>query len=577
MGSKIAAAIPRASDLDAARDAELLEHCRGSLALAEEAGILLDNARTYVSCVLSVDGANARGKELRGVLSVLSSKIDGATASLDLLLVLSPESFFDEFLRDPRVQSHAFRLRQARKLRKRKLGLDMERLLSAMEPDGFAAWGALYDTLAGTLTCEPALPGGPMKMGLAEAASLLRGGGRPVREAAWRAINESYSRHAETCAAMLNSIAGWRLTEYSLRSHTESLHFLDPALHQNRMRRSTLEAMMTAVDEAAELGKKALMLQARLMGLRALAPWDLLAGPPSLGAEAPKPIAFAEGLSLVERAYGAVDPSMAAFVRNEAAARRIEARSLPGKRPGAYCTRFPKSRNPRVYMTYGGSLSEISTLAHELGHAYHGHLLRELPLAESRYPMALAETASTFAETALGELLAEEAKDSDALLEVAWAEAQDAATFLLNIPARLAFESRFYELRAGKPLGPEVLSELMKEAWVRYYGDSLSEYDGMFWCSKLHFYKTGVSFYNFPYTFGYLFSLGVYARREVLGKDFHRAYAALLKDTGRMEVEELAERHLGVDVQGQDFWKGSIQIVRRKVERFAGLVDRLAG
>jgi oligoendopeptidase F len=300
---------------------------------------------------------------------------------------------------------------------------------------------------------------------------------------------------------------------------------------------------------------------------------------------------------------------MGDFVLEMRDARRIEARVLPTKRPGAYCTRFPKTRTPRVFLTYRGALSDVSTLAHELGHAYHGKLLAGLPLAETEYPMNLAETASTFAETALGDYLDSLGQGSGAaggqaaggqaaggsgssgaagapdglsraelagLLEVAWSDAQDAATFLVNIPARFAFEKAFYERRAEKPLGPAALSALMEETMREHYGDSLSEYDPGFWRSKLHFYMSGLSFYNFPYTFGYLFSLGVYARRAELGKGFHEAYCALLRDTGRMETEALAERHLGVDLRKPDFWRASVDIVRRKVDRFESLVERLA-
>jgi len=564
-----------ASTPENAATAELLERCRSAMVLAEEASMLQENTRVYVSCRLSVDGSDIRGKELRGEIGSRSARLLGAAAPLELLLTLAPDSFFSRFLDDGRVARQRFRLEQLRKLRDQRLSLESERLLSAFSTDGFHAWGNLYDSLSGTLSCSVEQDGKRMSMGIAEAASLLRSPDRPRREAAWRAVNGAYAGHEETLAAILDALAGWRLVEYGLRSTRSTVHFLDPSLHQNRMRRSTLDALISVVDESKELGREALRLQAKLLGVERLAPWDILAGAPELRGAEGRPLDFEAALALVARAYAGVHPSMAEFVRGEAAARHIEARALAAKRPGAYCTEFPKSRSTRVFMTYGGSLSDVSTLAHELGHAYHSSLLADLPLPEADYPMSLAETASTFAETLLGELLAEEAEDDRSLLPVAWSDARNAATFLLNIPARLAFESRFYERRKERPLGPETLSALMREAWADYYGDALSEYDGSFWCSKLHFYKTGVSFYNYPYVFGYLFSLGLYARRETLGGEFHARYAALLRDTGRMEVEELARRHLGVDLSAPEFWRGSLSILRRKVERFGSLASRL--
>jgi len=187
--------------------------------------------------------------------------------------------------------------------------------------------------------------------------------------------------------------------------------------------------------------------------------------------------------------------------------------------------------------------------------------------------MNLAETASTFAETALSDYLSDSPGTGLARrLELGWSDAQDAATFLLNVPARFAFEKAFYEARAEKPLGPAALSDLMGQAWDSYYGESLAGRDPDFWKGKLHFYMSGRSFYNFPYTFGYLFSLGLYARRPLLGGDFPGAYRALLRDTGRMESEELAQKHLGVELGGEDFWQTSIDLIRSRLDRFEALL-----
>jgi len=230
---------------------------------------------------------------------------------------------------------------------------------------------------------------------------------------------------------------------------------------------------------------------------------------------------------------------------------------------------------------YGDSLSELSTLAHELGHAWHGEVLRAVPRMESRYPMTLAETASTFAEAALGDFLASEATaggDAGAAgLELAWSDAQDAATFLVNIPARFEFECRLREARPSGPLGPDALCGLMRASWEEWYGDSLSGYDEWYWASKLHFHMTGTSFYNYPYSFGYLFSLGVYARRRELGPRFPEAYVGLLRDTGRMEAEEVAARHLGVDISRPDFWLAGAGMVEEKVSRFERLAAGASG
>ncbi|MBL8967243.1 MAG: M3 family oligoendopeptidase [Spirochaetaceae bacterium] len=594
-----AAALPRAEALDPAAESALAAAVLRSFVVGEELDRLFGNCRVYANCVASVDGSNARAKELRGVFSSLGARIDKAGSAFALLLARASEPFVAAVLADPAAAPEAFRVGQSRKYRDRLLELVEEKVAAALSPDGLHAWGRLYDAITGSAKARLRLPGSkevpagaapasaaasaapaaPAErvIGLSEAAALLRDADRGVREAAFRAQTEAFAVHEESLAAILNAIAGWRLAEYGMRSRKAPMHFLDAALASNRLERATLDAMLGVVAENRELGRRALRLQARLMGVERLSCFDTLAPAPRVGGLEGKTYSFAEGLELVRGAYASVDPAMGDFVLEMRDSGRIEARVLPAKRPGAYCTRFPKTRAPRVFQTYRGALADVSTLAHELGHAYHGKLLASLPLAETEYPMNLAETASTFAETALGDYLdSRSAADPAGRLEVAWSDAQDAATFLVNIPARFAFEKAFYERRAEKPLGAAALSELMDATMREHYGDALSEYDAGFWKSKLHFYMSGLSFYNFPYTFGYLFSLGVYARRADLGAGFHKAYCALLRDTGRMETEDLAEKHLGVDLRKPDFWRASVAMVKAKVDRFEAVVDGLA-
>ncbi|HPE89068.1 MAG TPA: M3 family oligoendopeptidase [Spirochaetales bacterium] len=576
-GQSLAGHVEKAPGLDPIADAGTVAELARTMDRVDEAGATLRNLSVYVNCVLSTNGSDAEAAATRGYLSSLRAALGAAEAPLVLVLKLCPEQFFAAFCSLPGMARFRFALAQERKARARALPLPAERAIATMSADGLHAWGGLYDAITGTLRCRALGPdGSESTVGLAKAASLLKRPERRVRESAWRGINAALSEHRHSLAAILNSIAGWRGAEGGLRSHTEPGHYLDESLRQNRLSRATLEAMMGVIRESRELGRRALRAQAGLYGVERLGPWDILAPAPLADGTTPAGIPFDRGLETVKRAYASVHPSMGDFVGRMAASGRVEGRVEDGKRPGAYCTEFPKSRSQFVYTTYQGALSELSTLAHELGHAYHCEAMRDIPLAESEYPMALAETASTFAETVLGEMLASEASDDAERLELAWSDAQDAATFLVNIPARFEFESRFYERRPSGPVGPDELRSVMRDAWAEWYGDSLSEYDEWYWASKLHFHKTAVSFYNYPYSFGYLFSLGVYARRPELGDGFHDAYVALLRDTGRMEVEELAARHLGVDLTQPDFWRASVAIVEKKVERFEDLARRVA-
>src|SRR5699024_6353621 len=219
------------------------------------------------------------------------------------------------------------------------------------------------------------------------------------------------------------------------------------------------------------------------------------------------------------------------------------------------------------------SPNEVSTLAHELGHAFHSHVMRDLPALNRRYAMNVAETASTFAEMIVSDATVQEAKEKAEKVNLLDDKVSRAATMFMNIHARYLFETRFYEERKKGYVIDERLNELMLDAQKEAYKDSLSTYHPTFWASKLHFYSTGVPFYNFPYTFGYLFSLGIYARSLEEGEGFEQKYIDLLRDTASMTTEELAEKHLSVDLTKPDFWQGGIDLIKQDIEEFLELTE----
>jgi len=413
----------------------------------------------------------------------------------------------------------------------------------------------------------------PQRMGLAQAAGLMQKPDDTLRRNAWSAINSAWTEHEEACAAAINAIAGWRLELCSKRSGEKPVHFLDAPVHMNRITRPTLDSLLAAAEQFRPLAQRAAKLQAVCYGKDALGPWDNRAPAPVLDAADDAPIPFDTAIEIIADAYGQVDPSLGDFVHMMVDQGWIEGTVGGSKRPGAYCTSFRKFRTPRVYITYSGGASDVITLAHELGHAYHGWVMRELPDSQLSYGMSLAETASTFGETLVRDAMLQRADSLQTRLNVIWEDMAALVAFVLNIPTRFEFERRFYEARAERPLQPQELKALMSEAWEHWYGEAISEPDPMFWASKLHFYISELSFYNFPYLFGYLFSLGVYGSRERLGGEFFARYQALLKDTGRMPAEELAQAHLDADLTKPEFWCETLEKLEPRVDEFEAVVQ----
>ena len=573
LAARLAPLVPRAASLNAVEAAEAVRVAQQANGLQEQASVLLSNVEIYISCALSVDAKDAVAKSLYGKAQATGAALGQAYNAVTQFLKLTTEEICEAYLATPTTMPQRFAVQQERLLREQTLSLPEEDMLIQLDVNGPLAWGNLYDNLSGTIACEVAMPGQPSRMvGLAEAASLLSDERDEARQAAFQATNKGWEAHEESVAGVLNALAGWRLDVYRRRSRKQSVHFLDGPLHAARMSRETLDAMMAAVREAAPLGRKVLALQAQVLGKDRLGPWDLFAPCPQVGETTWRKPTFDEAVAIIADSYGGIHPEMGAFVRMMAERRWIEGRVGPTKRPGAYCTHFPKSRTPRVYMTYSGAMRELKTLAHELGHAFHNWVMRDMPLVQTDYPMTLAETASIFGETVVNTALLEQAKSPGDRLSFAWAQAREAESLLLNIPARFAFEKSLYERRRDSTLTAADLKQLMIDSWRDWYGDALSEMDPMFWASKLHFSIAGLSFYNFPYTFGYLFALGVYAQRERLGDGFFPAYVSLLRDTGRMTAEEVAAKHLGADLTRPDFWRQSLAVSRRSVDQLEASV-----
>ena len=580
------------SDSKITQDIELIQQCLQTLIIhadsrtsvsvvqnaiqtSEAAGKLLATINTFANCHASTDATNSEAKALIGRVAKLSSELSQAFTPFQDILVTSPDSFVEQVLshESTDVSGQSFQIESMRKLADTKLSIAEEQLLSAMEVDGKDAWGRLYDNITGSLqvTLEDGIK---TQVGFSHAASTLYGTEFNAQEPAWRGIQNAMRQNQESFAAILNALAGWRLTEYQKRSKVRDVHFLEPSLHDSRIQAETLDAMMSTAKANRHVGQKAGKLMARVHGLAQMTPWNHLAGMPSLTDAEPKTYPFDEAIEIIRSAFATVDNEMAEFVTLMVKNGWIDAAPSENRRLGAYCTKFAATRTPLVFMTWGGSRSDLLTLAHEIGHAFHNWVMRDMPLCQTRYPMTLAETASIFAENIVRDYLLEQVESREEKLEMLWEELSSCYALMVNIPVRYEFEKQFYEQRQGGELDASQLCDLMGETWQEWYGDSMSEPDRYFWASKLHFSISQVSFYNYPYLFGYLFSIGVYAQRESKGEQFYQDYVSLLRDTGSMMAEDVVNKHLGMDLTTPDFWQQSIDRVATKIDEFESLLDQ---
>ncbi|NBD27670.1 M3 family oligoendopeptidase [Paenibacillus glycinis] len=522
---------------------------------------------SFVSCLQAQQMKDAAASGLNDRVKTMSAKFNAALTSFDEKLLRTDDAAWQSWLQSSDAAPVAFALNERREAAREKLPPEQEALAGELAVDGYHGWGDFYNTIVSRMRFEVTEENGETKgLSAGQMFNRLSNSNRAVREAAFKEWERGWGEQADLCADTLNRISGFRLKLYGKRGWDA---ILKEPLDMNRMSEATLNAMWSAVTEGKPKLVRYLERKAKLLGLDKLAWYDVHA---PLGST-DKKISYDEAAALIKEQFGAFSPDLADFTEMAFKDAWIEAEDRSGKRPGGFCTAFPKSEQTRIFMTYSGTPDNVSTLAHELGHAYHQHVMNDLPPLAQEYAMNVAETASTFAEMIVADSALEAATERDEKLALLDEKLQNAAAFFMNIHARFLFENRFYEKRREGMVSQEELNKLMEEAQKEAFSGALGELHPHFWAAKLHFYLTDVPFYNFPYTFGYLFSGGIYAIAKKEGSSFADRYVALLRDTGLMTVEDLAEKHLGVRLDEPGFWREAVALLLEDVDAFVALTE----
>jgi oligoendopeptidase F len=521
-------------------------------------------AYAFVSCLQAQNVNDKKAGELRGKITSVSALFQTSLAKFDQYLVSIDEKQWSQLLQRPELENLDFILRERRERAAEKLDTEQESLILNLGVDGYHGWSQMYDTIVGRITI-PFEENGQMKqLSVGQASNKFSNPDRQVRKTVFENWEKTWEDNADLLAQTLNHLAGFRLNVYKKRGWEETLK--EP-LFINRMKQETLDTMWNVIEKHKPVFAEYMSKKASLLGIDKLAWYDLDAPI----ASSTSTVSYQEGAEFILKHFERFGPKMADFSKKAFEERWIEAEDRSGKMPGGFCTSFPEKEQSRIFMTYSGTASNISTLAHELGHAFHQYVMNDLEPMNQRYAMNVAETASTFAEMIVADAAVKTAESAEERLALLEDKVQRSVALFMNIHARFIFENSFYDERKQGMVSQNRLNELMEKAQKEAYHDSLDTYDPTFWASKLHFHITGVPFYNFPYTFGYLFSLGIYARALEEGSAFEEKYIALLRDTGRMTVEDLAEKHLGVDLTKPDFWEKAIALSVQDVHEFLEL------
>lgn len=546
--------------------AEDAKHIAAVLEDVKNLMLHLHQSGAFIGCLMAQNTEDKKAAILQSETSVLGARFQTALQKIQQDLTKTEDAVWSELLSEQSLREFTFVLNEWREEAKMLLSEKEENLITALSMDGYHGWSQLYDMLVGEIKVTVTVDGEEKTLSVGQANNLSSHADASVRKESYEKLEEAWTEKEDFFAKTLNSIGGFRLEVYKKRGWENPLK--EP-LQINRMKEETLDAMWGAISSNKQPFVEYLNRKAEMLGKDGL-DWFDVDAPVT---ESTQSFSYQEGAEFILEHFKKFGPELEKFSREAFEKGWIEAEDRPNKRPGGFCTGLPLTEESRIFMTYSGSMSNVATLAHELGHAFHSHALRPVHAINRSYAMNVAETASTLAEMIVADAAVKNAGTKEEKIALVEDKVQRSVALFMNIHSRFLFETRFYEERKNGFVSAARLNELMEEAQKEGYGGGLKSTHPHFWASKLHFYITDVPFYNFPYTFGYLFSLSIYAKALEEGAGFEEKYMALLRDTAIMTAEDLVMKHLGEDITKQAFWEKGIALCVKDAEEFLALTS----
>jgi pepF/M3 family oligoendopeptidase len=466
--------------------------------------------------------------------------------------------------REPLVAEHRAALADIVEESRFRMSAEMEALASELTMSGGGSMWKLQARTTSQLKVPFERGGKTEELPMTVIRNLANDPDPDVRRRGYEVELRGWESIREPVAFALNGVKGTAVTLAKRRGYQSVLHW---SLELNKMDRATLDALLGSMRDAFPAFRRYFRSKAAKLGQEKLPWWDLMAPTGSVEHK----YSWDGVVAFVTEQFATFSGELAEFARNAFEKNWIDAEPRDGKVGGGFCMGVPKVNESRILCNFDGSFDQLSTIAHELGHAFHGYCQRDLPMMRRGSPMTLAETASIFCETIVTNAAIAQA-EPEAQLGILENQLINASQVIVDIYSRFLFESEIVEKRANAELSADEFCEIMLRAQRETYGDGLDEehLHPYMWLLKPHYYEHDYNFYNFPYAFGLLFGLGVYAIYRKEGASFIPRYKDLLRSTGEGKAADLAARY-GIDIRSRGFWDASIDVLRRQVDRYCDM------
>lgn len=526
----------------------------------------LSQANSFITCLLAQNPKDQNATTLRGKTTSINSRFESAFKKVQKVLVNTNQRLWEGILDTEDLNNYKFILNEWRKKAEMHLSDEEESIVSDLMVDGYHAWGQFYNSLVSSIRVNVQIDGEKNELSVGQAINLRSHPDEEVRKESHRALEDKWNEQEELFAKILNHIGGFRLQVYKKRGLE---NILKVPLIENRIKEETLNAMWKAVSKYKKPFTNYLNQKAKMNGDEKMHSFNFWA-PVTKGKQK---IKYEDAVDFILEHFSQFGTEIESFSRQAFDKGWIEAADRPNKSTVAFCSGFPLSGESRVFMTYSGTITNVLTLAHELGHAFHNHAMKPVNGLNKQYPLSIAETASTFSEMIILDAAIEKAESTKEKLFLLDEKLKRSVMNFMNIHSRFLFEKKFYKERNEGIVSSSRLNELMQEAIDEGYEGSLDNASIHSWVWTPHYYMTKSPFYNFPYTFGYLFSLSIYTKAKEKGKEFEIDYLDLLRDSGSMSTEDLVMKHLGEDITSEAFWEKGIELCVNDAEEFITLTS----
>ena len=525
---------------------------------------LVNRVGAFIHLTISADTTNTIALKYSDILDDKLTNIVEADTKLNKLI--SSLDNLDRIIESSdKLKEHKFILTSIVDKAKYLLSDKEENIIANMQNTGSNAWLKLKNNLISNHKVTIEDDGEVKELPLTVVLNMAYDKDKDVRKKAYLAEIESYKKIEDGVAAALNSIKGEVLTICKLRGYESPL---EQTLINSRMDKESLDAMLSAMKEAMPTFRKYLRRKAEMLGYKNGLPFYEMYAPVI---DKDMEFSYEEGAKFVEKNFRTFSNNLADFAKKAVKNNWIDVYPREGKVGGAFCSNLHFIGESRFLLNYGNTFSDVVTMAHELGHGFHGECLKNESALNSDYPMPIAETASTFCETIIKKAAIKEA-DKEEALSILESEISDSTQVIVDIYSRFLFESWFFEKRKESALSVDEIKDLMIKAQREAYGEGLDpEYlHPYMWTWKPHYYYVDSNFYNFPYAFGLLFAKGLYAEYLKRGDSFPKEYENLLSITGKNKIADVT-KVMGIDIHNKDFWRSSLKTIEEDIENFIEL------